>query len=235
MKTKFLALGSAASLSLAGALLATVPASAQYSGNPPQVSTPAEKAQTQQLNQSGTSGTDQSPAALNGQAPPSDRPAVAASDQAQYNDQQQQYQQQQDQYQDQKARYRAEHHQYMRDVRRYDLARWEYTDYPRVYVYRYGDDKLQRLYLISDPTHQLAQLPVEGPSGRFVGKVRNVETAPDGTPARIEVALNRVVSVWVTPGHFRYDPYEHVLFTDLSRDALWDMPGATVESDVYRD
>src|ERR1043166_7970574 len=54
-------------------------------------------------------------------------------------------------------------------------------------------------------------------------------------PARIEVALNRVVSVWVSSGHFRYDPYEHVLFTDLTRDELWDMPGATVESDVYRD
>lgn len=234
MNLKSLVLGSAATLSLAGVLFAA-PVAAQYSGNPPQVSTPAEKAQTQQLNQAGASGTEQSPAALNGQAPPTDKADVATSDQAQYDDQQQQYQQQQQQYQDQKAQYRAEHHRYMHDIRRYDLARWEYSDYPHVYVYRYGDAKLQRVYLVADPTHQLAQLPIEGPSGRFVGKVRNIETGPGGEPARIEVALNRVVSVWVSPGHFRYDPYEHVLFTDLTRDDLWGMPGATVESDVYRD
>jgi hypothetical protein len=234
MKIKSLVLGSVATLSLAGVLFAA-PVAAQYSGNPPQVSTPAEKQQTRELNQSGTDGTEQSPAALNGQAPMSDNPNVAASDQSQYNERQEQYQQQQQQYQDQKAQYRAEHHRYMHDIRRYDLARWEYTDYPHVYVYRYGDARLQRVYLVADPTHQLAQLPIEGPSGRFVGKVRNIETGPGGEPARIEVALNRVVSVWVSPGHFRYDPYEHVLFTDLTRDELWDMPGATVESDVYRD
>ena len=51
-----------------------------------------------------------------------------------------------------------------------------------------------------------------------------------GRPRRVEIALNRVVSVWVTPGHFRYDPDERVLFTDLNRDELWMMPGATVES-----
>jgi len=118
----------------------------------------------------------------------------------------------------------------VRDIRQYDVTRYEWTDYPQVYVYRYEAPELKRLYLIADATHQLAQAPIEAPSGRFIGKVRNVETGPDGAPHRIEVALNRVVSVWVTPGHFRFDPASHVLFTDLTREDLWGMPGATVQS-----
>jgi len=115
-------------------------------------------------------------------------------------------------------------------VRQYDVVRYDWTDYPHVYVYRYAAPNLQRLYLIADPTHQLTQVPIEGPSGRFVGKVRNVETGVDGRPQRVEVALNRVVSVWVSPAHFRYDPDARVLFTDMTHDQLWTMPGATVES-----
>ena len=116
------------------------------------------------------------------------------------------------------------------DVRQYDVTRYDFTDYPRVYVYRYETPDLRRLYLLADPSHQLARAPIEGPSGRFIGRVRNVETSSNGAPLKIEVALNRVVSVWVSPGHFRFDPANHVLFTDLTRDQLWTMPGATVES-----
>jgi len=209
------------------ALTAAGPVAGQDYGHTPQVSTPAEKAQTQQLNAQAIEGTTQAPAELNGQAAPQQ---IAQSDQQQYEDQQRQYQDQQQQYEQQRAQYRDEQRRYVRDVRRYDLARYEWSDYPRVYVYRYDAPDLRRLYLIADPTHQLAQVPVEGPSGRFVGKVRNVEAGPDGRPRRIEVALNRVVSVWVTPGHFRYDPNQRVLFTDLTRGELWTMPGATVES-----
>jgi hypothetical protein len=227
MRVKSLNLESAC-LSVAALLAGALPAAAQNYGHTPQVSTPAERAQTQQLNEQAIDGTTQPPAALNGEAAPQQQ--MAQSDQQTYQDQQQQYQDQQQRYQRQRAQYQQEQRQYVRDVRRYDLARYEWTDYPRVYVYRYEAPNLQRLYLIADPTHQLAQVPVEAPSGRFIGKVRNVETGVDGRPRRVEVALNRVVSVWVTPGHFRYDPDRHVLFTDLNRDALWMMPGATVES-----
>ncbi len=235
MKVKPLIPGGAVLPASIGALLLATSqlALAQYGGNPPQVSTPAEQMETRQLNQQAVNGTEQSPQELNGKAAASTTD-VAASDQAQYEDQQQVYRDQQRQYEQSRQRYRAERHQYIRDLRRYDLARYEYTDYPRVFVYRYRDPGLRPVHLIADPTHQLAQVPVEGPSGRFVGKVRNVETAPDGRPLRIEVALNRMVSVWVSPGHFRFDPYDRVLFTDLSRDDLWAMPGATVESDIYR-
>jgi len=223
MRVKTLRLEGACT-SFAAMLAVALPAAAQNYGHSPQISTPAERAQTQQLNEQAIDGITQSPESAPQQ--------MVQSDQRTYEDQQRQYQDQQQQYQQQRAQYHEDRRQYVRDVRRYDLARFEWTDYPRVYVYRYQAANLQRLYLMADPTHQLAQVPVEGPSGRFIGKVRNVETAPDGRPQRVEIALNRVVSVWVTPGHFRYDPNERVLFTDLTRDELWTMPGATVESGI---
>jgi hypothetical protein len=149
-----------------------------------------------------------------------------------YQNQQQQYQQQNQQYQDQQEQYQDQKHQYDRDLRRYDRSQWSYNDYPQAYAYRYDNSPdMQRLYLIADPTHQLANAPVEAPSGAWVGRVRNVESGVDGRPQRVEVSLNRRVSVWVRPGDLRFDPVEHVLFTDLTRDQLWDLPGATVEDE----
>jgi len=151
--------------------------------------------------------------------------------QQQYQQQQQQYQQQQGQYQDQQDQYNAQKREYDRDVRRYDNARWNYNDYPTAFSYRYDDSPhLLRLYLIAQPSQQLANAPVEGPTGVWVGRVRNVETGVDGRPSRVEIALNRRVSVWVNPGNLRFDADDHVVFTDLTRDQLWQNPGATVES-----
>lgn len=138
-----------------------------------------------------------------------------------YGEQQQEYQRQNEQYREESARYRA-------NLRAYDLAMYDWA-YPAPIAYHY-DGGLEPLYLVAEPSQQLFQIPVEDPGGRWVGRVRNIDTAPDGRPARVEVALNRRVSVWVQPGDLRYDPYSHVLFTDLSRGQLWQMPGATVES-----
>jgi hypothetical protein len=227
MKLRTLVLGSAASLSLA--LACAAPVLAQSDMNPPQVSTPAEQQQTQQLNAQATSGTTASPTQLNGGDASPGSPSQATSDA-----QQQQYQQQQQQYQDQNAQYRDEHARYERDIHRYDTAQYYFTDYPRrVYAYRYDNDpQLVRLSLIAEPSQQLAQAPVEGPDGQWVGKVRNVELAPDGRPGRIEVALNRRVSVWVSPGNLRFDPADRIVFTNLTRADLWQLPGATYESDT---
>ncbi|MEI9932607.1 MAG: hypothetical protein WDM89_19255 [Rhizomicrobium sp.] len=102
---------------------------------------------------------------------------------------------------------------------------WEYPH--RAYAYRYGDTPgLQRLYLIAQPQVQLHDISIEGPNGEWVGRVRNVQTGEDQRPFRIEVALNRRVSVWVPAGDFRLDADDHILFTDLTREQLWYMPGA---------
>ncbi len=242
MKMRTLVLGSAAGISLVGALAFASPSFAQYDGNPPQVSTPAERQQTQQLNGQAADGTTATPSQLNGQAPRDGNAQTGTAAQAQYDAQNAQYQQQQQDYLDKRqqydrdrAKYGEEHARYEHDLHRYDVRADVWTDYPRrTFSYRYGDrDGLQRLYLIQSPQEQLWNTAVEDPSGEWVGKVRNIDTGIDGRPFRIEVALNRRVSVWVPAGDFRFDPVDHVLFTDLNRSQLWDMPGATVESNAY--
>jgi hypothetical protein len=213
MKTRTYILGGVAALALAAA----GPSFAQVShdtGTPndtgPQYSTPAEHAQTEQLN---------------GQAA-----QTGAAVDAQNSAQQTQYQQQQEQYQRNQDHYQHQRAQYEHDIHHYDEARFYFTDYPHPFPYRYEGANLRRLYLIAEPSQQLANAPVEGPDGQWVGRVRNVETGVDGRPSRVEVALNRRVSVWVQPGDLRFDAEDHVVFTDLSRADLWDMPGAAYGS-----
>lgn len=168
------------------------------------------------------------------QTPPT-RPSPYAQNgdaQTQYQVQQQQYDEQQNAYQNREQAYEAQRGRYESNIRAYDRAMYDWA-YPAAIAYRYDGGGLEPLYLIAEPSQQLFQIPVEDPGGRWVGRVRNVETAPDGRPARVEVALNRRVSVWVQPGDLRYDPDAHVLFTDLSRPQLWQLPGATVESGSY--
>lgn len=188
----------------------------RYGSGPPE-STPTEMQQTGQLNQQQANGAQSSNAAQ-------------AQDQAQYEDQQQQYNGQMQNYQAQQQRYQDDRARYNANLAAYDLAQYEWS-YPAAVVYHYGEGYgLRPLYLIAEPSTQLWRAPIEGPDGRWVGRVRNVEIAPDGRPSRVEVALNRRVSVWVRPGDLRYDPGTHILYTDLRRGDLWNMPGATLVS-----
>ena len=188
----------------------------RYGSGPPQ-STPAEMQQTDQLNQQQMNGAVSNNAAQ-------------AQDQGQYQDQQRQYNDQMQNYQAQQQRYQYDRARYNARLAAYDLAQYEWS-YPAPVIYHYGEGYgLQPLYLIAEPSTQLWRAPVAGPGGRWVGRVRNVEIAPDGRPSRVEVALNRRVSVWVRPGDLRFDPYQRILYTDLTREDLWDMPGATLVS-----
>ncbi|HEX3430992.1 MAG TPA: hypothetical protein VHT03_08900 [Rhizomicrobium sp.] len=186
-------------------------------GNGPPESTPGEMQQTDQLNQqemnnAASGNTEQ------------------AQYQGQYQDQQRQYNDQMQRYQAQQQRYQYERERYNARLAAYDLAQYEWS-YPAPLAYHYGEGYgLRPLYLIAEPSTQLWRAPVEGPGGHWVGRVRNVEIAPDGRPSRVEIALNRRVSVWVRPGDLRFDPDERILYTDLTREALWDMPGATIVS-----
>jgi len=258
MKTRHFALGGAATIALAGMISVMPTASFAQTASrdtnvrgshqsQPQVSSPAEQQRTRELNLKAAGGTSQTPASLNGVTAPTPLPVVTAPQasngvpgyqlaqndnaQQQYQDQQQQYQQQQGEYQDKQNQYDDQKREYDHNIRRYDNARWNYNDYPTAFSYRYDDSpRLRRLYLIAEPSQQLANAPVEGPSGAWVGRIRNVETGVDGRPKRVEIALNRRVSVWVDPGDLRFDADDHVVFTDLTRDQLWQTPGATVES-----
>ena len=207
MKLRKFALGSVVGLSLIG--LSVAPSLAQDDpSNPPQMSTPVERQQTQQLNQQATDGT------------------VAPQAQGQYDTQQQQYQ-------DQQQRYREQRAQYIQDLHRYDVAQYAWTDYPaRAYAYRFNDPAFVRVDTLD--RRDLADAPIEGPDGRWVGRIRSVAYAPDGG-SRIEIALNRRVSVLVNPVDLAYDPDNRVFYTDLTRAQLWAMPGETIETtDYYR-
>jgi hypothetical protein len=219
MKVRTLILGGVAALAFAGSFAA--PGFAQYSGNPPQVSTPAEKAETSRLNESAQGGTTASPDALNGQG--GSMVAPSAQNQAR----QAQYQDQMDQYAQDRARYEAQRRHYERNIHRYDEARYYFTDYPRPYPYRYEDAHLMRLNMLAEASHQLANAPIEGPDGRWIGRVRNVAIGVDGRPIRIEVALNHRVSVWAAPGDFRFDAANKILYTHMTRADFWNLPGAT--------
>lgn len=240
-------LASAGAAAIATAALAqTAGSDSRYGGGPPN-STPTEIQQTDQLNQQGVNGTDQYPASLNGGQPAQSAPATSPnapapqqrsySQPAQYSSPQSQYQSQQDQYRDQMQRYRDQQQRYRYDraryeqnLRDYDLAQYDWS-YPVPLAYHYGEAYgLRPLYLIAEPSQQLWQAPVEGPGGRWVGRVRNVDIGPDGRPFRVEVALNRRVSVWVSPGDLRFDSADGILYTDLTREELWSMPGATISS-----
>ncbi len=226
MKLRTRVLGGVAVMSLIGAI--ATPSLAQDAPNPPQVSTPVEQQQTDQLNQQATDGTTNSPASLNGQAPQ----GTPSQSQIQYNAQMQQNQQQ---YQDQQQRYRDQRAQYIHDLHRYDVVQYEWTDYPsRAYAYRFADSGLVHVDTLD--RRQLAYVPVEGPDGRWVGRIRSVEFTPDGhVGGRMEIALNRRVSVFVNTGDLIYDPDNRVIYTDLTRSQLWGMPGETIETtDSYR-
>jgi hypothetical protein len=149
----------------------------------------------------------------------------------QYRDRVKNYQAQMQQYRDDRANYRTAQNAYAQNLRDYDQAQYAW-DYPAPVTYHYSADYgLRPLNRIAEPSQQLSRAPVEGPNGRWVGRVRNIEIGPAGSPAKIEVALNRRVSVWVSAGHLRFDPQTRILYTDMSRQELWGMPGATVESD----
>src|SRR5690242_1924285 len=213
MKVRNIVLGGVAALALAGGF--AVPGFAQYAGNPPQYSTPAEKAQTQQLNEQAQDGTTASPAALNGNA------EGATMDQARRDQQQARYEAQQAQYQADMERYRAQHRAYERNIHRYDEARFYFTDYPHRIAYHYDD--LRPLDMLAEPSQQLANAPIEDRDGVWVGSIRSIVTGVDGRPIRVEVALNHRVTVWISPGALRFDPAERIAFTDLTRADLWNM------------
>lgn len=235
-----------------GAVAQTSDDYARYGGGPP-TSTPAEMQQTDELNRQSTNGTYRSPSALNGEQSAQNAPVTnegtngpapyqpaqvqytqpppgQSEPQAQYQSQQHQYQDQVQRYRDQQQRYGYDRERYEQNLRDYDVAQYEWS-YPAAYAYHYGEEPgLRPLYLIAEPSQQLWNLPVEGPGGRWVGRVRNIDIGPDSKPFRVEIALNRRVSVWVSPADLRYDGADRILYTDLTRGDLWEMPGATIES-----
>lgn len=181
-------------------------------------STPAEKAQTQDLN----AGQQQDAAS-------SAATDTAAMDEYQeklqtFERRQQTYHQQRAQYDNEKARYDANHAVWRH---RYDTAHWGERSY---YGVSYGDSHLVRLSTLADPEHQLAFALVVGPEGNWIGKINDVDSKWDGHPDRVQIAISDTRAVWVDPSDLRYDLDEHIVITKLTRDQLGRMPNSRLES-----
>lgn len=206
---------------LAGAAIAALfvggAAFAQETGTT-QNSTPAEKAQTQDLNAEAQQGAV-SNAAVSDAAQQDYQQKLQA-----FEEQQHTYRQQRAHYDSEKARYDANHAMWRH---RYDTAHWGARSY---YSVSYEDSHLVRLSTLADPQYELAFALVVGPEGNWIGKINDVDSSWGGHPERVEIAISDNKSVWVDPAELRYDLDEHVVVTNLTGDQLRSMPNARAES-----
>ena len=159
-------------------------------------SSPAEKAQTQQLNQNATVADD-TPGDVNN---------------PQYQAQQQQYQAQQQQYQADRRKYEAQADRYEAARDRYAAERAKY--HRGVWPARYE-------HSIIVGTNELMGARVQTYNGQTVGHVEEVAQSPSGHVDALRVALDSGEgNVWVDAGDLRFDANEKLVMTDLDRRDL---------------
>jgi hypothetical protein len=170
-------------------------------------STPAEQQQTQQLN---TQAQDQ---AVTQDAQGDADAANQAQTQQQYQDSQAQYQQSQTQYQADLQYYRDQRAEYNYDRRHPET--WWHSRYERA--------SLQHFYDI--PRAELVDLRVIRDNGYRIGLIRDIDRADDGRVVRVKIALRNGDSAWVPARDLRYDPENHLVFTDLSVKDIYAMGG----------
>jgi hypothetical protein len=187
------------SLALSSAAVLALSFGAAQAGDDPYThnSTPAEQAQTQDLN-----------AQAQGQAT-SDNDSDQAAQQ-QYQDQQQQYQSQQQQYQNDQSRYQAQ-----QDV--YAAQQAEYYDRSHPYAWwhdRYTAATLNHFYDV--PRAELIGLRVIREDGFTAGRISEVDKNPDGRVDSVKISLRNGDFAWVKARDLRYDPADRIVFTDLS-------------------
>jgi multidrug efflux pump subunit AcrA (membrane-fusion protein) len=187
------------------AFLIAVPASAQSNhvdanGMPTDHSTPAEQAQTANLNAQVTQS--------NGEISAQDN-----NNQAKYQIQQQQYQEQlqqnqaaQQNYQDQRAAYHDQTAQYepLRDRYRAERAAYHRYEWPS----RFAEWRLKNDGSLLNARVQLI-------NGDRVGNVTAVARAPDGVIEGLEVELDGGKIVWIDSTDARFDRVNGEIITDL--------------------
>ena len=204
----------------------TAPADGQ-SDSGPQDSTPAERARTEELNRTHRDGMNSSPAVLNGQQP-------GGLERAEDTDQKRSdaYRDRLSRYNNQMDRYHEQRSDYERNMARYNQREWRFHNYPSDISSGYEADGLRSVALMSD-AGRLVGLPVQGPNG-WVGRIRAVHLGMSGRPGRVEIALNRRFAVWIQADRLRFDRDNRVVFTDLSQQDVWGMPGTSVQTVDYR-
>jgi multidrug efflux pump subunit AcrA (membrane-fusion protein) len=193
MSLKTLALSGALPISFALSLLAAAPAMASEPD-----STPAEQAQTQQLNQGITN-------------------ANAAAD-AQSTEQNAVYQAQQTRYQEQLRLYRASQTNYEERAARYLAARDRYVA-GRALYHRAGWPSRYQQRLIVD-TNDLLGARVDTANGRKVGHVVEIALVAGKVDALRVTLDNRSGDVWIESADLRFDADKKIVMTNLNRRDL---------------
>jgi hypothetical protein len=174
-------------------------------GMPTTHSTPAEAAQTDNLNQQADGAAQQSTTQGN------DSDAQYQAQQQQYQNQLQQNQQAQKDYQDQKAayadvtahyedmraRFAAERAAYHRDLWPADYRPWELR-----------------------PDFAVMHARVEITNGDHVGTVTAIARDHGGRVEGLEVSLDSGKMVWIDAADARFNRTDGILMTDLNRDDL---------------
>lgn len=187
MKLRTFALGTAAALLLAAPALAQ---QSYYDTNP----TPAERAQTNQLNSNAASQAQ------------SDADANATAN-GNYNAARDTYDRNRADYDAQRAAYDRERARYQADRHGYG-HRWD-----AFYGYARFHD------VVGMRSRDLVGLTVNTRGGNRVGRIRDIDVNSDGRVSRVAVSYRDRVA-WIDADDLRYDPETRVVLTDLSRDQI---------------
>jgi hypothetical protein len=221
----FKLLAAASGLALC-AFLAAAPASAQGSyptrsgdrvdanGMPTTHSTPAEHAQTADINNQVAADN----AAADAQASSAD--AQYQQQQQAYESQKQQYQQQLDQNASQQGRYERQQERYQNRTAMYEALRERYHAERAAYHRGIWPERYSRWVLVrEDPVGERVELI----SGARVGTVIDTAHAPNGNVTALLVRLDNDKVVWIDSGDIRYNRADGIVMTNLDRDDLHHM------------
>lgn len=222
MKSFYLAAASGFALC---ALLSASPLSAQTypapngdrvdaNGMPTTHSTPAEQAQTADINNQVTANNAAADAQAN-------------SANAQYQQQQQDYQSKQQAYESQKGQYQQQLDRNARQQERYEnrsamyaALRERYAAERAAYHRGIWPERYSRWVLVrEDPVGERVQLI----TGARVGTVIDVAHAPSGNVAALLVRLDNDKVVWIDAGDIRYNRADGIVMTNLDRNDLHHM------------
>jgi hypothetical protein len=222
MKSFYLAAASGFALC---ALLSATPVSAQTyptprgdrvdaNGMPTTHSTPAEQAQTADINNQVAANNDAADAQANSAN------AQYQQQQQNYESQKQQYQQQLDQNASDQQRYQGQQQRYQNRAAMYEALRSRYAAERAAYHRGIWPERYSRWVLLrEDPVGERVQLI----SGARVGTVIDVAHAPNGNVAALLVRLDSDKVVWIDSADIRYNRADGIVMTNLDRGDLHHM------------
>jgi hypothetical protein len=180
-------------------------------GMPTTHSTPAEKAQTAEINNDVAARNAAADAQTNAQAD---------SNNAQYQQQQQAYEAQKQQYQQQLDKNAAQQQRYQNRTSMYEALRERYAAERAAYHRGIWPERYSHWVLVhEDPVGERVELI----TGARVGTVIDAAHAPNGDVTALLVRLDDDKVVWIDSGDIRYNRADGIVMTNLDRSDLHHM------------